>query len=63
MLIQPTLHFRWQERRLGVAGISGVVPFPGAQYALVLQQGWAPIHGGQIEWRDVPVEPLAKQPD
>jgi hypothetical protein len=47
--MQPSMGFRWLERAEPVPGAGGFM-----QTVKVLQQGWAPINGGQVEWVDVP---------
>ena len=60
MKMEPTLHFRWAEREhvTYVNGAQGGA-YPVAERVRVLQQGWAPSGGGHVEWRDVPVVPIA----
>lgn len=49
MSMQPTATFRWVERPpLATA-------FDPTARIRVLQQGWASVYGGPIQWRDVPV--------
>ncbi len=47
-VMRPTegLRFVLRERKFG----DGT-----ARFERVLQQAWAPVHGGQVEWQDVPL--------
>ena len=64
----PTMYFRWAERVVEVKP-GGIDPGFAAgcdanmlhTTVQTLQQAWAPVGGGQIEWRDVPVVSIPSQ--
>lgn len=54
----PTMNFRWLAREVTYMQPSqsiGGKSYPVSETVKILQQGWAPEGGGQVEWRDVPV--------